>query len=142
MQRILFSPASNWNWPAIAGLFLFAALLFTSSLAWSQMTDKDIRDITPEEAWQKYRQGAIFLDVRSPEEFERGHFLGSKNIPHDQLLNRLAELEEYRDNEIVLFCASGRRSDYSKGLLYNKGFKNLSNAGGVNTLIRHKPQGL
>ena len=67
----------------------------------------------------------IILDVRTPEEFAQGHVPGAKNIPHDQLLNRIAELAAAKDKEIVLYCRSGRRSAMAADTLKANGFGKL-----------------
>ena len=43
-------------------------------------------------AYQKYQQGAFFLDVRSQEEWDQIHIASSTLIPLDELQNRLSEL--------------------------------------------------
>ncbi len=73
----------------------------------------------------------VYLDVRRPDEFAAGHVRGALLIPHDQLETRWTELQEYRDQRIVLYCRSGRRAGIADSLLRTKGFTRLENAGGL-----------
>jgi len=70
------------------------------------------------------------LDVRTPEEFEGGHVPGALNVPHDQIERRLAELEPYRDREVVLYCRSGRRAGVASETLAAAGFAHLLHLSG------------
>lgn len=54
------------------------------------------------------RDGAIIIDVRSPQEFAGGHVAGSTNIPLQNLGNQLSRFSP--DVPIVFCCASGGRS--------------------------------
>lgn len=73
----------------------------------------------------------IFVDVREPFEFEKGHVVGAINMPPSRLIEGAKELQEYpKDTEIVLYCVSGSRSNVSMGILRQLGYTNLVN--GVN----------
>lgn len=91
-----------------------------------------------ERAWQKIRAGALLVDVRTPGEYAQGHLEDALNIPFDQIEDRLAELGEDRDREIVIYCRSGRRSGIAEVTLRKLEFKNLFNAGGYQQLLRAK----
>jgi rhodanese-related sulfurtransferase len=64
----------------------------------------------------------LILDVRSPEEFARGHVPGAKNIGIDQLAQRLAEISEHLDEEVVVYCERGPRAERASALLAGAGF--------------------
>lgn len=73
----------------------------------------------------------FILDVRRPDEYEIAN-LGGKLIPLDQLPTRLEEIDEKRDDLIVVHCRSGARSERAVALLRQHGFPNAVNlAGGV-----------
>ena len=91
-----------------------------------------------ERAWQKIRAGALLVDVRTPGEYVQGHLEDALNIPFDQIEDRLAELGEDNDREIVIYCRSGRRSGIAEVTLRKLEFKNLFNAGGYQQLLRAK----
>jgi rhodanese-related sulfurtransferase len=67
----------------------------------------------------------VVLDVRTPAEFAAGHVPGARNISHDQLEGRLAELDSLRDKEVVLYCRSGRRTALAEDVLRKAGFTKL-----------------
>ena len=82
------------------------------------------------QAWAEINKGALLIDVRSAEEYALAHIEGALNIPHDQMANRLAEVEQTKDKSIVLYCRSGRRAKAAKGILQQNGYLNVLNAGG------------
>jgi rhodanese-related sulfurtransferase len=76
--------------------------------------------ISVAQAYQKYQQGAFFLDVRSQEEWDQVHIANSTLIPLPDLQNLLNELPNDRD--IVVVCLSGHRSEEGVTVLRNAGF--------------------
>jgi rhodanese-related sulfurtransferase len=72
-------------------------------------------------------EGAVYVDVRTPEEFAAGNRPGSINIPLDAIAGRAGELN--REKPVILSCASGIRSGVAAGILKKIGFKNVTNAG-------------
>lgn len=75
--------------------------------------------------------GRIFVDVREPQEFERGHVEGAINLPPSELMSGASALKDIaKDTEIVLYCISGARSNASMSYLRQLGFNNLVN--GIN----------
>ncbi len=74
------------------------------------------------------RDGALILDVRTPEEFRGGHIEGSLNISVQSLSTRLGELK--KDRAVITCCASGARSAMAKGILKSEGFTEVHNGGG------------
>jgi len=71
--------------------------------------------------------GAIIVDVRSPEEFQSAHNAKSINIPVSNIGVRTKQFDKKRP--IILCCASGARSGVAAGVLKQKGFENVINAG-------------
>jgi len=59
--------------------------------------------------------GTIVVDVRTPQEFNDGHFAKSINIPLSQLSRHLEELKQAEN--IIVCCASGMRSQKASLLL-------------------------
>ncbi len=80
--------------------------------------------ISVTQAYQKYQQGAFFLDVRSQEEWDQVHVANSTLIPLDELQNRIGELPNDRD--IVVVCLSGHRSEEGVKTLQNAGFSRVN----------------
>ncbi len=67
----------------------------------------------------------VVLDVRTAGEFAAGHVPGARNVSHDQLETKLAELEALRDKDVVLYCRSGRRTLLAEEVLRKAGFAKL-----------------
>lgn len=84
--------------------------------------------ITNEEIKGKLAAGEKLnvLDVREPAEYAFGRIPGAKSIPVGELENRLDELDP--NEEYVLVCRTGNRSDAACQTLAEKGFKNVKNA--------------
>ncbi len=72
----------------------------------------------------------VFVDVRTKSEFNSGHIPGAKNIPLDELMGRLDELDGIR-GPLVLYCRSGNRSGMALHMLREAGWDNLYNGGGI-----------
>lgn len=69
-----------------------------------------------------YEQGAIILDVRTPQEFRSGHIKGAIHIPVDQLDRRTPELRQM-NKPVIACCASGMRSGTAKRILAAAGIE-------------------
>ena len=79
------------------------------------------------------RQDAQVVDVRETSEFNAGHIADARHIPVGQLVERVKELEKFKDKPIVLVCASGNRSTTAAATLHKAGFTQVwSLAGGMN----------
>ncbi len=79
------------------------------------------------------KNGAIFVDVRSPGEFANGNAPGTINIPLQELGSRLGEIP--KSSQVVLCCASGTRSGMAKVLLQKNGYLNVYNIGSWSKLL-------
>ncbi len=67
---------------------------------------------------------AQLIDVREPQEFERGHILGARNIPMTQLKQRLVEIRP--DKPVYLYCQGNSRSNRAANILRKKGYEDIS----------------
>ena len=86
------------------------------------------REIQGGEARKLVAAGARLVDVRSPEEYARGHLPGAVNIPVQELDRRMAEVGP-RDGEVILYCRSGSRSARATEMLRRQGFGKVHNLG-------------
>jgi rhodanese-related sulfurtransferase len=81
----------------------------------------------------------IILDVRTPGEYSRGHLENSVLIPVQNLQSRLDELADYKDEPILIYCASGNRSTVASKILIDKGFTRIFNLRrGIGDWIKHR----
>lgn len=79
------------------------------------------RWIAAEQADQIVAEGGVLLDVRSTEEYQTEHIDGARNIPVDELENRLSELAG--ESHIVVYCKSGRRAHRAAEILQSGGMQ-------------------
>ena len=74
--------------------------------------------------------GAVLLDVRSPEEYREGHIPKSKNVPLETL-DKISDVVENKDTELFVYCYSGARSRQATAMLGQMGYTNVNNIGGI-----------
>lgn len=72
----------------------------------------------------------VVIDVRTPQEFRGGHIEGALNLPHDTIAQSIAKAKVNKDDRVILYCRSGRRSGEALGTLKSLGFSNVENYGG------------
>lgn len=72
-------------------------------------------EVTPSQARERVAKGALLLDVRENDEWQRGHVDGAHHIPLGELQTRAGELPPKK--EIVCMCRSGRRSAKAQAIL-------------------------
>ncbi|QKG55822.1 rhodanese-like domain-containing protein [Hymenobacter sp. BRD128] len=89
-------------------------------------------DITASELHQRQQAGETptIIDVREPWEFEESRISGSQNIPLGTLPQHLDDLEDHKDQEVIVHCKSGARSSAAKAFLTQQGFTNVRNLEG------------
>ncbi|HAU36104.1 MAG TPA: pyridine nucleotide-disulfide oxidoreductase, partial [Phycisphaerales bacterium] len=88
------------------------------------------------------RDDQLLLDVRTPDEVEAGTIPGAKNIPIDELRDRLGELP--RGREILIFCQVGLRGYVACRILTQNGFACRNLTGGYKTykdVVGMEPKG-
>ena len=69
----------------------------------------------------------LILDVRTPREYQMAHIAGSKLIPVQILRRQLSQLKDYKDKDIIIYCATGNRSTVASKILIDAGFKKIYN---------------
>ena len=86
-------------------------------------------DITPTELHQRQQAGEtpILLDVREPWEHEEGRIPGAQNIPLNSLPDKLDDIDEWKNQEIIVHCQGGGRATSAKAFLTQQGFTNVRN---------------
>lgn len=93
---------------------------------------RGVKNISPQQAKNKLRDKDVqFVDVRTPGEYRMNHVPGFKNIPLNDLPNKLNRLD--KDKDVVVICQSGMRSMRACKLLKKQGFAKIYNVrGGMN----------
>lgn len=78
------------------------------------------------------KNGAQIIDVRTNAEYRNGHIKGSVNIPLQILDSSLDKIK--KDRPVITCCASGMRSASAKSILKTKGYTEVYNGGGWDSL--------
>lgn len=115
---------------------LIALLLALSGCNQSATTDNS--SSLEAQAWALMDQGALILDVRTQQEFDGGHLHNAIHIPHDQISEKFSSLNVKKDQQIVLYCRSGKRAGKAEATLREMGYSNIFNGGGYQPLMKHK----
>ena len=112
---------------------LLSALMFTGCAGTSNNQTNTYRQITMDEAVDMMAQetGYIILDVRRPDEFAAGHIPNAFNVPNETI--GTAEISELPDKNqlIMVYCRSGRRSKEASEKLVKLGYTNFVEFGGI-----------
>ena len=115
-------------------LMLLAALLL-SACGQEQETKQEAvyMNITAEEAKHimDTEEGYIILDVRAQDEYDQGHIPGAIVIPHTEIETRAEEELTDKDQQILVYCRSGRRSKLAADALLELGYTNIKEFGGI-----------
>ena len=90
-------------------------------------------NITAEEAKQimDSEEGYIILDVRTQEEYDQGHIPGAFVISHEEIAEKAEEVLTDKDQLILVYCRSGRRSKIASEALVELGYTNIKEFGGI-----------
>ena len=120
-------------------LIMLAAAVNASMYATAQADQtqkKIIKNITPEQGYEliiKNTENPNFaiLDVRTAQEFEKGHIKSAINIDYlsETFKDKLSELD--KKNTYVIHCRSGGRSTKALKLFDELGFEEVYNMGGI-----------
>jgi rhodanese-related sulfurtransferase len=112
--------------------FLASILLLTISGCLSSTTPPEKAkyvDITVQQGKEMIDSGEVFiLDVRTREEYNESHIMGSILIPVQELDIRFKELPQ--DKKILVYCRSGSRSVTASEILVKNGFTQIYNMQG------------
>lgn len=93
-------------------------------------------DVTVEQAHEMWLDGVFVLDVRTTAEVAQGHIPGAYHIDVNELPERLDEIAEHQDEDILVYCLRGGRSAQASGTLADNAFTGVHNMlGGIEAWI-------
>ncbi len=92
---------------------------------WKRSLEK--KDINLLELNAMVSKGAVLIDVRSPQEYNEGHLSGAICIPEYEIANRYKTELKDKNEVIILYCSTGKRSKKAQKRLENLGYKNVYN---------------
>ena len=89
------------------------------------ITAKEAKEIMDTE------EGYVILDVRTQEEYDEGHVPGAVLIPNTEIETRAEEELPDKEQLILVYCRSGRRSKLAAQILADLGYTNVKEFGGI-----------
>ena len=97
----------------------------TQEAVYMNITAQEAKEIMDRE------EGYVILDTRAQEEYDEGHIPGAILIPHDEILQKAESLLTDKDQLILVYCRSGRRSKIAAQSLVDLGYTNIKEFGGI-----------
>ena len=115
--------------------FLLLAVMMLTACGQDKENDRGAVyvNITAEEAKQimDTEEGYIILDAREQDEYDAGHIPGAILIPYTQIEAKASEMLADKDQLILVYCRSGRRSKIAAEALVELGYTNIKEFGGI-----------
>ena len=116
-------------------VFLLLAVMMLTACGQDKENDQGAVyvNITAEEAKQimDTEEGYIILDVRTQEEYDQGHIPGAIVISHEEIAEKAEKMLTDKDQLILVYCRSGRRSKIAAETLVELGYTNIKEFGGI-----------
>ena len=99
------------------------------------LAEAGYRQISQEEAQRILNEetGFLLLDVRTAEEYAEGHIPGAINVPNETIGDGDIPALPDREQRILVYCRSGRRSKEAAGKLAAMGYTQVLEFGGIQT---------
>ena len=116
-------------------VFLLLAVMMLTACGQEKENDQGAVyvNITAEEAKEimDSEEGYIILDVRTQEEYDQGHIPGAVVISHEEIAEKAEEVLTDKDQLLLVYCRSGRRSKIAAEALVELGYTNIKEFGGI-----------
>ena len=113
---------------------LLALILFAGCGQTNENTQEAVyMNITAQEAKEimDTQEGYIILDTRTQEEYDEGHIPGAIVLPYDEVLEKAEGILTDKNQLILVYCRSGRRSKLAAEDLVKLGYTNIKEFGGI-----------
>ena len=119
----------KWLW------VMLAMLLLTACGQQNEETQEAnyMMNITAQEAKEimDTQEGYVILDTRTQEEYDQGHIPGAVLLPYDEVLQKAETILTDKNQLILVYCRSGRRSKLAANDLVKLGYTNIREFGGI-----------
>lgn len=96
-----------------------------SQKSYNKISDKQLKEM------MESSNAPLLIDVRTPQEYSRGHIEKSKNIPVENFEDGIKKMNLKPDSPVVVYCQSGMRASKASNILNELGFKKIYNLGGI-----------
>ena len=84
-------------------------------------------DITMEQLKNMQIQGAILIDIRSPQEYNEGHLEGAIVLPEYEIYSKAKKILPNKNQTIIVYCGNGIRSKKSQRIMRRMGYTKVYN---------------
>jgi rhodanese-related sulfurtransferase len=116
----LFEFAGNHVWLVTGLLAAWAAVMFYEI----KLRAHGVTHVTAADAVRLINKGALVIDVRKPEEFEKGHIVNARNIPLERVQQDDDAINKQKSKILLAVCADGASSGRAAGHLRKAGYEN------------------
>jgi GrxC family glutaredoxin len=116
------------NWVLFLALIIILVLL-----ARTWISTGGVKGLGPMQAVSlSNHKDAVFIDVRTDDEYREGHILHALHAPLGLLDSKLKDINKYKNRPLIVYCRSGSRSSQGGAVLKKNGFEEVYNlSGGV-----------
>lgn len=117
----------------LKGLIIMLLISLTLFGLTARGGDNSYEQITPEQAKtiMDTENDYVIIDARTQEEFAEGHIEGAILIPEYEVADRAEKELPDKEQLILVYCRSGRRSKIASEKLVNSGYTNVKEFGGI-----------
>ncbi len=110
------------------GSYDFTAGMVSGTIKVIEYTAASYTELSAEQADRILQNtNPLILDVRTQGEFRQGYIEGANLLPVQMLQQNIQKLENYKNQDILIYCATGNRSTVASRLLIEGGFKKIYN---------------
>ena len=118
---------------SLAAVVIMSITCFNFFCVGQQLVYKTI-SVSDARVMMQSSSNVLVVDVRTPQEYVKGHLEGAINIPLSDLPLRIGGLEQNRP--ILVYCRTGHRSAQASSILVKAGFTKVYNLeGGITAWI-------
>jgi len=109
----------------LAALLCLTGCTAEENMSWHQISQEEAKTMMLRD------DGHVIVDVRRQDEYDSGHIPGAILIPNESIGTEPPELLPDRDQIVLVYCRSGRRSKEAAQKLANMGYTNIYEFGGI-----------
>lgn len=114
-------------------IMILSLLVIVGGCAEGNDAGGEVNSITPDEFKEMMDndEDFILVDVRTQEEYDEGHIIGSILIPVDVIKDQAEQILTDKESKIIIYCRTGNRSQTAGEILKDLGYKSIYDLGGI-----------
>jgi rhodanese-related sulfurtransferase len=105
----------------VAGLLIAAAAVTFYEL---KSRSHGVTHVTAADAVRLINKGALVIDVRKPEEYDKGHIVNARNVPLERVQQGDDAINKQKSKILLAVCGDGSSSGRAAGYLRKAGYEN------------------